>query len=120
MVKELICIKCPKGCRLKVDTETLEVIGNSCINGVNYGKTEVTNPVRTITTTIRLNNGSINVVSVKSDKPVPKELMFKCMEVINKTSIDAPVKIGDIAVHNILNTGCNIVVTRNVEKVDIH
>ena len=116
MVKELICIKCPRGCRLKVDTDTLEVSGNSCINGENYGKTEVTNPVRTITTTMKLNNGSINVVSVKSDKPVPKGLMFKCMEIINKTVLEAPVKIGDIAVNNILDTGCNIVVTRNVEK----
>lgn len=119
MIKELICIKCPKGCHLKVDSEILKVSGNSCINGENYGKTEVTNPVRTITTTVRLNNGTINVVSVKSDKPVPKGLMFKCMEIINKTILEAPVKVGDIAVENILDTGCNIIVTRNVEKENI-
>ena len=68
-----------------------------------YGINEVTNPVRIITTTAKVMNGSSPVVSVKTKEPIPKELNFKCMEEINKVEVQAPVKIGDIIIENILN-----------------
>ena len=37
MIKELICISCPMGCHLKVDTDKLEVAGNTCKRGEVYG-----------------------------------------------------------------------------------
>ena len=51
------------------------------------------------------------VVPVKSAKPIPKELLFDCMTEINKVTLAAPVKIGDVVLENILNTGVNIVAT---------
>ena len=54
------------------------------------------------------------MLSVKTDKPIPKELIFKCMEEINKVTTKAPVKIGDIILENVLGTGSNIVATNNV------
>ena len=42
-MKELICIKCPKGCHLHVDDENgYAVTGNSCERGAEYGKKELT------------------------------------------------------------------------------
>jgi CxxC motif-containing protein len=57
MKKEFVCINCPRGCMLTVDTETLEVKGNSCPRGEAYGKAEVTNPVRTVTSTVKIVGG---------------------------------------------------------------
>lgn len=116
MIRELICIRCPKGCHLKVDDKTLKVSGNGCINGEKYGISEVTNPVRTVTSTVKVIKGKLNVVPVKTDKPIPKGLMMKCMEEINKASIKAPVKIGDIVIENVLETGCNIIATRFISE----
>ena len=89
MTKNLTCIICPRGCNMKVEIEdgnVLNVEGNTCSRGYDYAVTEVTNPVRTITSTIRLKDGSM--IPVKTDKPIPKDLIFKCMEVINKASIN--------------------------------
>lgn len=115
MKRNLTCIICPKGCSINVETENGEVKnieGNTCKRGYDYAYSEVTNPVRTITSTVKLENGKI--ISVKTDKPIPKELIFKCMEEINKATVKAPVKIGDILIENILDTGSNIVATKYI------
>jgi len=117
MEKELICICCPKGCHLIVDAEAKNVSGNGCLRGIEYGINEVTNPVRVITSTVKVENGEIAVVPVKTNKPIPKGLNFKCMKEINKVKINAPVKIGDVVIENVLGTGVDIVVTRNVKKI---
>ena len=115
MEKELICICCPKGCHLKVDVEAKNVSGNGCLRGIEYGVNEVTNPVRVITSTVKIEDGELQVVPVKTNKPIPKELNFKCMEEINKIAMIAPVKIGDVVIENVLGTGADIVVTRNIK-----
>lgn len=118
MEKELICICCPKGCHLKVDGTAKNVSGNGCSRGIEYGINEVTNPVRVITSTVKIENGELAVVPVKTNKPIAKGLNFKCMEEINKVVICAPVKIRDVVIENVLGTGVDIVVTRNVKKIN--
>ena len=117
MEKELICIVCPKGCHLKVDAEAKSVTGNGCPRGFEYGINEVTNPVRVITSTVKVENGELAVVPVKTNNAIPKELNFKCMEEINKAVATAPVKIGDVVIENVLGTGVDVVVTRNVKAI---
>lgn len=116
MERELICICCPKGCHLKVDAENNKVTGNACPRGAEYGINEVTNPVRVITTTAKVEGGVLPVVTVKTKSPIPKDLNFKCMEEINKVVVKAPVKIGDVVIENVLDTGVDIVATRNVDE----
>lgn len=117
MEKELICICCPNGCHLKVDVEKNSVSGNKCKRGEEYGINEVTHPVRVITSTAKVINGSLPVVPVKTKEAIPKELNFKCMQEINKTKVKAPIKVGDIIIKNVLNTGVNVVATKNVEAL---
>ena len=52
------------------------------------------------------------MVSVKTASPVPKENIFDVMELIKKTSVKAPVKIGDIILTNIYGT--DIIVTKDI------
>jgi len=116
MIKELICISCPMGCHLKVNTETKEVTGNTCKRGEIYGINEVTNPVRVITTTVKIKDGELPVIPVKTKTPIPKELNFKAMEVLNSIEIEAPISMGDIIVKDILGTGVDVVATRSLKK----
>lgn len=116
MERELICICCPRGCHLKVDDKSLTVSGNSCLRGAEYGAREVTNPVRIITSTVKVNGSDIPVVPVKTEKAIPKAMTMKCMEEINKITMNAPVKIGDVVIKNVLGTGVNVVATKNVCK----
>ena len=84
-MKEFTCIVCPRGCSLSIDDDK-NVTGNTCPRGKEYAINEVTNPKRTITTTIRVSNRVDTVVSVKTSEAVPKDLIFKVMEEINKVS----------------------------------
>lgn len=116
MKKNLVCVSCPLGCSIEVEMENGEVIsvtGNTCKRGDAYARSEVTHPVRSLTSTVKVEGGAHPVVPVKSAGPVPKEKMFDCMKVINSTSIKAPVKIGDVVIKNILDIGVDIVVTNN-------
>lgn len=117
--RELICVSCPMGCPITVtlddDNQVVSVAGNTCKRGDAYARAECTNPVRMITSTVRVLGGSSYVVPCKTASPVPKQLMMECMDVINKTQVKAPVKIGDVLIENILNTGVDIVATNDAE-----
>lgn len=114
MIKKFTCISCPIGCSLTVDVDNLLVTGNKCNRGKIYGINEVTNPVRTITTTVKVEGGTHKVLPVKTKTPIPKGLNMECMKVLNAITVKAPVKIGDIIVKNILGTGVDIVATREM------
>ena len=77
MMKELICICCPRGCHLKVDEEKKEVTGNACPRGKEYGINEVTNPVRVVTSTVKITGANLRRLPVKTDKPIPKGKIFE-------------------------------------------
>ena len=112
-MKELTCIICPRGCHLVVD-ENLNVTGNNCPRGAIYAKNELTHPTRTLTSTVRVISETEVALPVKSDNPLPKEKIFEAMEVINKTVVKAPIKIGDIVVKNIFGLDVNIVATKDI------
>lgn len=114
-MKELICIICPRGCHLSVD-DNLNVTGNSCPRGVVYAKNELTHPTRTLTSTVRIVSELEATLPVKSKEPLPKEKIFDAMKVINATCVKAPIKIGDIVVKNILNTGIDIVASKDIVR----
>ncbi len=118
MIKEMVCVSCPIGCMLTVElndkNEVLKVEGNTCKRGEQYAKDECTNPVRMLTTTIKVSGGSLPVVPVKTSKPIPKGMMFECMKVINNEVVDAPIKMGDVLICNVCDTGVDIVATNEV------
>ena len=114
--RDMTCIVCPLGCQLHVELDgdkIVSVSGNTCPRGKQYAIDECTHPMRTITSTARTENGE--VIPVKTDRTIPKELMFDCMKEINKAVVKLPAKIGDVAVENILGTGANVVVTANMD-----
>ena len=114
---ELICIVCPKGCHLKVDEENgYAVTGNSCEKGAAYGKKELTNPTRVVTSTVRVEGGQKRRVSVKTNRDIPKEKMLEAVALLDHVTLTAPVHIWDMVLENILDTGANFVATGTVEK----
>lgn len=112
MERKLTCIVCPLGCQLTVQLNGREVVkveGNTCPRGAEYARNECTNPQRTVTSTVRCENGGL--VSVKTDRPIPKEKMSECMQLINKAVAKLPVAIGDVILSDVF--GSNIVATQN-------
>ncbi len=118
--KEFICIGCPMGCPLTAvcEGEEIKISGNLCKIGNEYGINECTNPRRIITTSIKVydEDGSHKMVSVKTDNDIPKAMIFDCINVIRSFVPEKGQKftIGQVIVPNILDTGSNIVVTRQI------
>ena len=110
MTKELTCIICPKGCRIKVEyegTDIISVAGNSCKRGYAYACDEAIDPKRTVTSTMRTESGKL--LPVKTDKPIQKKLIFECMKAINSSKANDNTKIGDVIIPAVLGTNVNIV-----------
>lgn len=110
--KELICIVCPKGCHLQVDGDIVN--GNQCARGVSYAKDEISNPRRTLTSTVKIKNSSYPRCPVKTLQPIPKKLIFQAMYELNRIEIKSPVYIGQVIIDNICGSGVALVVTKNM------
>ena len=118
-VKNLTCINCPMGCPLTIEMEGEQVIrvsGNTCKRGEIYARKEVTNPTRIVTTTVKVLNGTLDTVSVKTKEDIPKEKIFDCVKALKNVQVEAPVHIGDVIADNIAETAVDIVATGNVER----
>ena len=118
-VRELTCINCPLGCALTVtiDGGVVTVTGNTCPRGEAYGKKEVTDPTRIVTSTVPVTGGDIARVPVKTASDIPKGKIFAVMEEIHKVHADAPVAIGDVLLHDAAGTGVDIVAARDVDRL---
>lgn len=116
-VTNLTCIVCPRGCSLVVDSDAGTVVGNSCPRGAQYGLAEVTNPTRTLTSTARVVDDAgeyLDTVSVRTQGPIPKGMIFDAMKEVNALRVKRPVKRGDVLIPNILGTGVDLVATRDI------
>ena len=119
ITKNLTCIVCPRGCTLTVtlDADTdqgnrvISVEGQGCKRGVDYAVAECTHPTRVLTTTAPTVDGG--VIPCKTNQAIPRELLFEAMAVINQLCVPKTVRIGDVLLENILNTGANVVATAN-------
>ena len=97
---------------MKIELEGKEVLsieGHTCKRGEVYARNECVAPMRTLTTTAAVEGGG--VVAVKTDKVIPKELLFKAMEVVNSVRVPRDTSVGGIVVENILGTGANLITT---------
>ena len=115
MAKEetYICIGCPLGCEvtLTIDNKgnVVGFAGNKCKEGKKYVLEEYKNPVRTLTATVLTQGSSQPLLAVRTNKPIPKALQAQSMTVIARARVVPPVRIGDVVVSNLLNTGADVV-----------
>ena len=117
MKKEIICTVCPRGSHVMVEGEgeqILNVEGYSCKRGLEYASAEFAHPVRILTTTVKMNGTGSDLLPVRSNKPVPREKLMACMDVIRGIEVQQPVKRYDVIVADICGTGADIVATKTV------
>ncbi len=120
-VIDMTCLVCPIGCHLKVTVDEsgkfVSVTGNGCPRGEAYAKEEITDPKRVLPTSVKIVDGEMPLVSVRTERAIPKRLIFDAIKIIKFTQVNAPVKRGQIIVENILDTGVNIIATRTVKRI---
>lgn len=119
MTRELTCINCPRGCTLTVEmngNEVVSVSGNYCPIGERYGREEVVAPKRVLTTSVLIHGAKERVVSVRTTAPIDKKILMQAMELVDRLEVEAPVRIGDVVIKNILGSDADVIITKNVDR----
>ena len=118
MIKEFICDKCDKKCVIYAQKEIdmHQISGNQCDIGIKEANERIENNSDIFTTLVRVKGLRINVISVKSSKPLKNEIWMKCSTALSRLYVGAPTRIGDVVCMNILNTGADMLCTKNFVK----
>jgi CxxC motif-containing protein len=119
MLKEYTCIICPNGCEITAEIENGEMLsldGASCPKGRQYVEQELTDPQRSISSSVLVEDGELTLVSVRLSKPIPKGRTFDVMAEIKKAYLKAPVKAGKAVIENVLGLGSNVITTKNINS----
>ena len=96
MEQTITCINCPVGCRMTVTLsdsgDFVSVSGNTCPRGASYARQECTLPERMITAVIQA-----------------------VMTELGRLTVAAPVRMGQVVLPNVLQTGSDIIATRSLD-----
>lgn len=121
MRKVYTCIICPNGCEIEteiVDGQVQSVRGNTCDKGADYVRREITAPMRTIATSVRVEGGELPLASVRLSAPVPKEKIFAVMEQVKRICLTAPVEAGTVVLPKVCGLDSDVIVTKQVKKCE--
>ena len=117
--RDMICIVCPIGCQLEVETDTKSntgylITGNKCKRGEKYAIDEINNPTRVVTTTVKIEKAHLKRLPVRTNGAIPKSMIFDCMKIVNNVVVEAPIKAGDVIVKDILEVGVDLIASRSM------
>ncbi len=117
--KTVRCIVCPTGCEIHVKNVNGELIveGHTCKRGEEYAKEEFVSPKRILTTTMRVKNGLLPLVPVRTNTPIPKDKLDDVLREIATKEIEAPLTMGQILIKNVLGLNANVIASRDLVKL---
>lgn len=110
-MQELICITCPKGCVTKVWKEKgdIKIEGKICKKGIDYIKQEYIEPKRILTSTVVVERSEVKRLPVRTREAIPRKKLFPAMSQLSEIRVKPPIKIGDVVISNLLNTGVDVI-----------
>ncbi len=115
---KVICITCPKGCRLDVTREgdtILKVDNCGCKRGEEYVQAELTDPRRMVATTVKIKGALHPLLPVYTSKPFPKPRIRELLEALAGVELRVPVLMGEAVVKDALGTGIDILASREMK-----
>jgi CxxC motif-containing protein len=117
--RKMTCITCPTGCQLEVSRGSdgqLKIAGFQCQRGEEYARNEVLDPRRVLTTTVKIKGGILPLLPVRTATAIPKELLADAMNLLAAIKAQAPIQTGDIVLANLLDTGIDVIASRDMER----
>jgi len=117
--RHFTCVICPIGCEIDVEVQDGNIVsmeGNKCKKSEEFVLQELKEPMRVLTTTVRVNGARWAMLPVRTDKSIPKRLFFQVIGELSDVELQAPVKISEVIVKDVAGTDANIVATRNMKK----
>mgnify|MGYP001548343742 CR=1 FL=1 len=119
--RKIICVRCPRGCEITTTVDgygMFEVDGAVCRLGREYVESELTDPRRILTTTVRVKGGVRPLVSVWTPEPMPKEAILELAEELRAVELVAPVQAGETVIKDWRGTGVRVETSSSVFMSD--
>jgi CxxC motif-containing protein len=114
---EMICIVCPKGCRITAEPgDPPAISGNGCKRGYQFALDELTDPRRTVCTTVKTAFPEAPVLPVRLTAGIPKNRIFDVMRAIAAVTVTEPLGIGEPVIRNVLGLGADVIASANILK----
>lgn len=119
------CTTCPSECLLTVEVErdddghvaeVRSVTGNNCPRGDKFARQELSCPMRVLTTTVAVSSGDEALLPVRTADAIPLELHAQAMALIRGLVINAPIRMGDVVLENLLDTNINLVASMDIDQ----
>lgn len=117
------CTTCPFECLLTVEVERdadgavvemRSVAGNSCPRGDKFAHQELTYPMRVLTTTVAISGGDEALLPVRTAEAIPLALHAQAMDLIRGLVVEAPIRMGDVVLENLLGTGIDLIASMDI------
>jgi len=89
--------------------------GYSCRLGFEYTVEEVTDPKRTVCSTVRVVGGRYPRLPVRTSEPIPKSKIREVVEALRGVTVKAPVRRGEVVVRDVAGTGVDVIAEMDVE-----
>jgi len=117
---KILCVTCPKGCTLQVTHagKTVIEVKPGCKRGHQYAARELVDPRRMVATTVRAMNAVHPLLPVYTSAPFPKARIQELRAALRALEVPAPVKMGQVVLANLLDTGIDIIASRDLAQVD--
>ena len=118
--RHFTCVICPIGCEIDVEVKDGEIVsmeGNKCTKSEDFVRQELVEPMRTLTTTVRIEGARWPMLPVRTDRPIPKRLFFDVMKEVAGVEMRAPVKVSDVVLKDVAGSGADIIASRNMGAV---
>lgn len=118
------CTTCPSECLLTVEVErdadgaaveVRSVTGNSCPRGDTFAHQELTCPMRVLTTTVAVSGGYEALLPVRTVEAIPLKLHAQAMDLIRGLVVEAPIRMGDVVLEDILSTSINLIASMDID-----
>lgn len=122
------CTTCPSECLLTVKVErdadghvaeVRSVTGNSCPRGDKFAHQELTCPMRVLTTTVAVSGGDEALLPVRTSEAIPLAIHAQAMALIRGLAVNAPIRMGDVVLPNLLNTGIDLLASMDIDPAQV-
>lgn len=119
MRKKIICTTCPNGCEITADytdRDDFTIEGNRCKRGYEFTLNECFEPKRMFTGSVRLKGASRKMLPLRSNAPVPKELLMDISESIRDMEVSTPISSHQVIVKDVLGTGVDLISSMTIDE----
>ena len=122
------CTTCPSECLLTVEVkrdgdgavaEVRSVTGNNCPRGDKFAHQELTCPMRVLTTTVAVSGGEEALLPVRTSEAIPLTLHAQAMDLIRGLIVNAPIRMGDVVLPDLLNTNINLIASMDIDRAQV-